>query len=100
LIHKASQLFVLIGAFACQAAIFFGFPALLLYRRLRLNKLFWFVIGGALIGVIVVLLLNIWLGWGSVKSPVVDVLAAALSATVFRLIAGRDPLSNAAAAPK
>lgn len=97
---QSFPLFVLLATFAYGAAIFFGAPALLLYWKLGLRNPFWFVIGGALIGVMVTLLLSIWLGWGSLKFSGVYVLAASLSAAIFRLLIGRDQFEGTGAAPK
>lgn len=86
--------FYLIGAFAYIAAVWLGVPAFLLYSKLKLHNVFWFLIGGALIGLVVVVLLRMWLGSGTVKSEVVILVAASLSATVFRLIIGRHAYSR------
>jgi len=89
-----------VGFFAYGAALILGGPAFLLYWMLRLTNPIWFLIGGGLIGFIVVLMLDLWLGGGSVRDAVTPIVAASLSALIFRLIIGRQDSERSVIDPK
>jgi len=91
---QAMPIFTFVGFFAYGAAVIFGGPAFLLYWMIRLKNPLWFLIGGGLIGLIVLLLLSLWSGWGDVRQPVTFVVAASLSGLAFRLVAGGAPFER------
>jgi hypothetical protein len=88
-------IFLLVAGSAYIAAFLFGIPALVLYRKLRWNHPLLYLIGGALIGSIVSLILD-WPALSSASYFKYRVIAGALSAFLFRLILGENrPLREA-----
>ena len=83
--------FLLYGPFAYLATAIFGIPAYFLFRALRWNNALLFVLGGAVIGLIVSFLLLNWhpaagFFWFWFAEKLWCTLAGALSALVFRMI--------------
>jgi hypothetical protein len=85
--QNVPALFLLVTEFAYLAAFMFGIPAFFAYRKLRWSHPLLYLLGGGVIGFLVSVILD-WAFSSSTVGLKYRVLAGALSALVFRLIAG------------